>query len=76
MKKISYLTLLTIFSLSLTGCVLKKPDETKTVGEPETAAPVISDNNSLGTIESELDNTLINDFDADFKAIDGDINQL
>jgi len=75
MRKILYLFLLTVFSLSLTGCILK-PDETKTSEEAEVMAPDISEDDSLDTIEAELDETQVENFDADLEAIDQDINQL
>lgn len=75
MRKILYLFLLTVFVFSLSGCILK-PDETKTIGKEEIMAPDVSEDNSLDTIEAELDETQVDDFDADLEAIDQDINQL
>ncbi len=44
----------------------KIPDETKTVGEPE----------SLTTIDEELSATELEDFDQEIEALDESINQL
>ena len=75
MKKFKYLILITVLSFGLTGCFLQK-DETKTVATPEETTEALSDDNSLETIKSELDKTVIDEFEADFEAIDQDINQL
>ena len=64
-------------SLLLTGCVINKVDETKVVGEPElTEQKQKIEDNSLDSIEEELNNTKIDDSEPDFNALDQDIKQL
>ncbi|MCG2691994.1 hypothetical protein L6272_04170 [Microgenomates group bacterium] len=56
----------------------KMPDETKTQGEPEESMEIIelSPDNSLTTIDAELQATELSDFDQEIQALDESINQL
>ena len=64
-------------SLLLTACVINKVDETKIVGEPKsTEQKQKTEDNSLDSIEKELNNTKIDDSEQDLNALDQDINQL
>jgi len=52
-------------------------DETKTTGEPEEiSTPAAPENESLTTIDSELQATELEDFDQEINALDESINQL
>ncbi len=52
-------------------------DETKTTGEPESMEIIeLSPDNSLTTIDQELQATELNDFDQEIQALDQSINQL
>jgi len=75
MKKLLSLGLVLILAIMLTGCGVKK-EETSTTGEPETMLETVSPDDSLETIQEELDQTEVSEFDQDLKAIDQDINQL
>ena len=71
------LILIGVLSLLLTACVIKKVDETKIVGEPKsTEQKQKTEDNSLDSIEKELNNTKIDDSEQDLNALDQDINQL
>lgn len=71
------LLLIGVLSLLLTACVINKVDETKIVGEPKsTEQKQKTEDNSLDSIEKELNNTKIDDSEQDLNALDQDINQL
>ena len=59
-----------------------RPDQTKTQGSPETTittatpTPTISDDDSLTTIDQELESTQLEDFDQEIDTLDDSINQL
>lgn len=79
MKKIA----LIILGLALAGGLVyffnqPKTDETKTVGQPEEFMETanLTPDNSLTTIDSELQATEFNDFDQEIQALDKSINQL
>lgn len=84
MKKL----ILIILGLALAGGLVywsgqKRPDETKTqglpapAGEPEAiTTPLVSEDDSLTTIDSELSATELEDFDQEIEALDESINQL
>ena len=61
MKK---LLILAILSVLVAGCTLKKTDETKTTGEYEpTTQEQMSQDDSLESIEGDLEATTIEDFE-------------
>lgn len=71
------LLLIGVLSLLLTACVINKVDETKIVSEPKsTEQKQKTGDNSLNSIEKELNNTKIDDSEQDLNALDQDINQL
>lgn len=71
------LLLIGVLSLLLTACVINKVDETKIVGEPKpTEQRQKTEDNSLDSIEKELNNTKIDDSEQNLNALDQDINQL
>lgn len=72
MKKI---IILAAAGLLLAGCLpINKPDETKTIGEPETTK--VQQEESLDELEKEVNDTQVEDFDGEIKNLDQDINQL
>ena len=84
MKKLTLL----IFPLALVGGLFyffnqPKPDETKTTNEEgaeeliaPAVSPVLSEDDSLTTIDTELSVTELQDFDQEIQALDKSINQL
>jgi hypothetical protein len=78
MKK---LIILAVLGILLTGCLPQKPDETKTVGQPDfTPPPAATEaevtNESLEAINTEADKLELENFDQDLNSLDADINQL
>ncbi len=71
MKKIFLVLLLTVFSFSLSGCYKKDVNK-----EAETEMPALSEDDSLEVIEEELDDTELEEFEAELDALDEEINQL
>lgn len=78
MKKL----ILILVSLAIVGGVFyfisrPKPDETKTVSEPEALTlPAVSEDTDLTTIDQELQATELGDFDKEINELDQSINQL
>lgn len=66
MKKIFLLGLGIILTILLAGYIVKNNQTNETVTE----------DTSVESMQQELDETQINEFDQEFKSIDEDINQL
>jgi hypothetical protein len=78
MKKTLIFLAVTLFCLSLTGCLPKK-EELTTTGKPEDyqmTEPGLSEDDSVEIIEEELNDTELEDFEAELDALDEEINQL
>ncbi|MCX6816829.1 MAG: hypothetical protein NTZ93_03120 [Candidatus Beckwithbacteria bacterium] len=77
MKKIFFITIVLSLGIILSGCLPKKVDETTTIGQPEsTQQEQINNDDSVETIEKEIDQTTVQDFDKEINTLDSDINQL
>ncbi len=75
MKK-AFLFLLVIgLGMALTGCLPKMTDTSKSEVE-ERVYQEVSDDDSLKTIEEEINDTELDEFEAELDALDEEINQL
>ncbi len=72
MKKILLLGLVAVLSFSLTGCFKKTDVKTET----GTEMPALTEDDSLEVIEEELNDTELEEFEAELDALDEEINQL
>ena len=73
MKKLLLVFLVLILGFSLSGC-FKKTDLTKE--EASTEMPAATEDDSLQMIEEELDDTELEEFEAELDGLDEEINQL
>ena len=73
MKKTQTIGLILLAAVFLSGCSLIK-DKSQSVIEEDVGT--VSDDDSLVTIEKELDETEMTDFDKELDEMDKDINQL
>jgi len=71
MKKILSLIFILVLSLSLTSCLSKKQE-----AKPQTGAAELSQDDSLEMIEEEINDTELEEFEEEFKALDAEIDQL
>ncbi len=75
MKKIYWVVGLIGGGLLLAGCILPN-NQSQTIGEKETQINEMTEAKSVDTIEKELKETEVPDFDKDVNALDQDINKL
>jgi len=77
-KKILILSLIGIFTVVLSGCFKKESEKVKEylgISQEEMNEELSSDD-SLETIEQELEATDVSDFDEELNALDEDIEKL
>jgi len=72
MKKILSLTLIIVLALVLGSLLLKKG----IIKTREMKTTQLSEDDSLETIEQELEKTTLQDFESELDALDEEINQL
>jgi len=77
-KKILILSLIGIFTVVLSGCFKKESEQVKEylgISQEEMSEELSSDD-SLETIEKELETTTVEDFEQELNALDEDIGKL
>jgi hypothetical protein len=67
-----------VLALGISSCsLMPQGDETKTSDETEMIIDeLLSDDDSLETIDAEMQDTELDDFDAELDALDDEINNL
>lgn len=73
MKKIFSFSLVMLFGLVLSGCWLSPIDKDNEIMDEPMA---ISEDDSVAVIEEELNDTELDEFEAELDAMDDEINQL